>query len=93
LVAQDDRVVGSVAISRIDLDARTARLGYVLASPHQGQHHEFRAASAAFAHARNMGLREVSTTYSEQDADLRAVWEQTGHRVEARDGRLVADLS
>lgn len=90
LVADGRTVAGMVTISRIDPASRTARLGYALASRYHGG--ESRVLAAAFASAHDLGVRELSTTWSGQDTE-QALWQRTGRRVELRDGRLVAHLS
>lgn len=91
LVTPDGDVAGAVTLSRVNPEAGSARLGYFLASAHHGS--ERHAAMAAFDVAKTMGIHEVSTTFAEEDAALCDLWRSIGHRVEVRDGRIVAYLA
>lgn len=67
------RVIGGATLSRIDVEAGTARIGWFLASGYQDR--QTATVAALFGLARKLGLRQVATTAADGD---QALWQDAG---------------
>jgi len=78
IVLNRDLVLGSISLSHIDRESRTARTGYFLASRHQGKGYGTLALAHLLNHARLKGLKTVSARLTASPAASRRIWEKSG---------------
>jgi RimJ/RimL family protein N-acetyltransferase len=92
IVLNRDLVLGSISLSHIDRESRTARTGYFLASCHQGKGYGTLALAHLLTRARLKGLKAVSARLTTSLPASRRIWEKSGFPLRYAEDEVTAIL-
>lgn len=91
-IVLDGEAIGMISLSHIDTVAKTAQIGYWLASAHWNKGFTTSAFTQLLAIAKGMDLNTVRSKISKTNAASRAIWKKHDASFAETDGKLHATL-
>jgi RimJ/RimL family protein N-acetyltransferase len=91
-IVLNHEAIGSISLSHIDPESKTAQIGYWLSSNHWGKGYGSSAFEKILAVARETGISRVSSTIKKDNVRSRALWLKHGAQMAEENGKLKASL-